>query len=128
MCVAKSIPVVATGVLHLYPSGVEPHISLSLDKPKCKTSRVDIKPDKNNKNRINVVQGYTNSGTWNITSAFVLSYRPSLCHPYDTFRCHLSRAFPVLYWQVHDAQYHTTIERKYAFNRREWGIHKRPLQ
>jgi hypothetical protein len=45
---------------------------------------VDIPPDKKNKNHINVVQGYTNSGLWNITSVFpVLSYPPSLCHPYD---------------------------------------------
>jgi len=50
MCVIKSIPVVAT------------------DKPRCNTSRVDIKPDKNNKNHINVVEGYTNSGIWNITN------------------------------------------------------------
>jgi len=50
MCVAKSIPVVATG------------------KPRCNSSRVDIQPYKNNKNRINVVQGYTNSGFWKITN------------------------------------------------------------
>jgi len=48
MCVAKSIPVVAT------------------DKPRCNTSRVDIKPDK--KHHIKVVQGYTNTGLWNITN------------------------------------------------------------
>jgi len=50
MCVAKSIPVVATG------------------QPLCNSSRVDIPPEKKNKNRINVVQGYTNSGFWNITN------------------------------------------------------------
>jgi len=50
MCVAKSIPVVAT------------------DKPRCNSSRVDIPPNKGNKNHINVVQGYTNSGLWNITN------------------------------------------------------------
>jgi len=48
MCVAKSIPVVAT------------------DKPRCNMSRVDIKPDKNH--HIKVVQGYTNTGLWNITN------------------------------------------------------------
>lgn len=48
MCVTKSIPVFAT------------------DKPRCNTSRVDIKPDK--KHHIKVVQGYTNSGLWNITN------------------------------------------------------------
>jgi len=50
MCVAKSIPVVATG------------------KPRCNSSRVDIQPDKNNKNRISVVEGYINSGYWKITN------------------------------------------------------------
>ena len=76
MCVAKSIPVVATGVSRLYPSDIEPHISRSLGKPRCNSSRVDIKPDKKNKNKITVVQGYTNSGFWNITSVFpVLFYR-----------------------------------------------------
>jgi len=50
MCVAESIPVVAT------------------EKPRCNSSRVDITPYKNNKNRINVVQGYTNLGFWNITN------------------------------------------------------------
>ena len=70
----------------VYLSSVEPNISLSLEKPRCNTSRVDIKPDKGNKNHINVVQGYTNSGVWNITSVFpVLSYL-SLRHPYDTFK------------------------------------------
>ena len=29
MCVAKSIPVVATGVLRLYPSGVKTHSSVA---------------------------------------------------------------------------------------------------
>jgi len=48
MCVAKSIPVVAT------------------DKPQCNMSRVDIKPDK--QHHIKVVQGYTNTGLWNITN------------------------------------------------------------
>jgi hypothetical protein len=48
MCVAKSIPVVAT------------------DKPRCNMSRVDIKPNKNH--HIKVVQGYTNTGLWNITN------------------------------------------------------------
>ena len=72
MCVAKSIPVVATGVSRLYSSGVEPHISLSLGQPQCNSSRVDIPPNKKNKNRISVVQGYTNSGFWNITSVFML--------------------------------------------------------
>jgi len=48
MCVAKSIPVIATG------------------QPRCNMSRVDIKPDK--KHHIKVVQGYTNSGIWNITN------------------------------------------------------------
>ena len=129
MCVAKSIPVVATSVSHLYISGVKPHISLSLGKPRCNSSRVDIKPDKNHKNHINVLQGYTNSGFWNITSVFlVLSYRPSLCHPYDTFRCHLGGAFRILYWQVQDAQYHTTIEGENTFNRWDWEFHKCPLQ
>jgi len=50
MCVVESIPVVATS------------------KPRCNSSRVDISPDKNNKDRINVVQGYTNSGFWNISN------------------------------------------------------------
>jgi len=50
MCVAKSIPVVATS------------------KPQCNSSRVDIPPYKKNKNRVNVVEGYTNSGFWNITN------------------------------------------------------------
>jgi len=50
MCIAESIPVVATG------------------KPQCNSSRVDITPDKGNTDHINVVQGYTNTGTWNITN------------------------------------------------------------
>jgi len=62
-------------VLRLYPSSVETHISLSLDKPECNSSRVDIKPDHNN--HIKVAQGYTNSGFWNITS---MSLIPSPVH------------------------------------------------
>jgi hypothetical protein len=46
MCVAKSIPVVAT------------------EEPRCNSSRVDIKPDKSN--HVKVDLGYTNSGLWNI--------------------------------------------------------------
>ena len=57
-------------VTFIYSSGVETHISLSLDKPRCNTSRVDIKPDK--KHHIKVVQGYTNSGFWNITSVSLI--------------------------------------------------------
>jgi len=50
MCVAKIIPVVLTG------------------KPQCNSSRVDIQPYKKNKNRVKVVEGYTNSGVWDITN------------------------------------------------------------
>jgi uncharacterized protein YjhX (UPF0386 family) len=48
MCVADSVPVVATKA------------------PLCHESRVEIKEDKSH--RINVVQGYTNSGFWNINN------------------------------------------------------------
>ena len=58
----------------------------------------------------------------------VLSYRPPLCNLYDVFRCHLSCAFHIFYWQVQDAQYHTTIERKNVINRWDWEFRKHPLQ
>jgi hypothetical protein len=48
MCVADSVPVVAT------------------EKPQCNASRVDIRPNRDH--HIKVVQGYTNSGFWNITN------------------------------------------------------------
>lgn len=59
----------------LYLSGVEPHTSLSLGKPQCNASRVDIRPD--HSHHIKVTQGYTNSGFWNITSKSSISFP---CH------------------------------------------------
>ena len=59
----------------LYLSGLEPHTSLSLGKPQCNASRVDIRPD--HSHHIKVTQGYTNSGFWNITSKSSIS---SPCH------------------------------------------------
>ena len=60
---------------------------------------MDIKPDKKNRNHIKCRSGIHQFRNLEyITSVFpVLSYRPSLCDPYDVFRCHLNHAFHILF-------------------------------